>query len=383
MTLRKRQGVNTASCTHLPPLPCPSQAAPEASSAAHTCLLFQHFVSPASPPANKQAAPSQPCSSRQLALPCSPQIPDGTALYCSWHCSAHPKFQPELPCSPQIPAGTALLTPYCSWHCSARPKFQLALPYSPQIAAGIPTGTPGYVQYSAHSWQSTAPVLSHSPCPVTIPVLSHSPCPVSPSPVTQSLPCPVTQSLSCHRAPVLSVPVLSHNSCPVTQFMPCHTAPGVSPQLHRDTQHVPRASALSSHKAEGSQFPELAKRQSCISPHARGAQSCQLRWEHSCAAVTQRGGAQSPAGAPLYLESCQVGHSLCQGPHPAVPPVHVQPRLHLHQLLIASSMVPGKGEKKDLGRDEHRFMVTGSAAVIISDPPLCQGLSFPIPKDRP
>lgn len=66
---------------------CPSKGAPEASSAIHACLHFpQQFVSPASSPVNKQAAPSQACC-----------FQPGKSHAGSWHCFPQPIFQPSFP----------------------------------------------------------------------------------------------------------------------------------------------------------------------------------------------------------------------------------------------------------------------------------------------
>lgn len=147
---------------------CPSKGAPKASSAIHACLHFpQQFVSPASSPVNKQAAPSQACC-----------FQPGKNHAGSWHCFPHPIFQPSFP------------------------QERLDL-------------------FSAQHAPSRA------------------------------------QSLSCHISPVLS-----HT---------CSAPPAkAGAQQHRDTQHVPRASVLPSHKdqnkAEGSQFEGWERGKAAIKP---------------------------------------------------------------------------------------------------------------------
>lgn len=48
-------------------------------------------------------------------------------------------------------------------------------------------------------------------------------------------------------------------------------------------------------------------------------------------------------GGARYLQCAQVRGSVGQRPNAVVTPVHLQPRLQLHQLLVAASMVPGRG----------------------------------------
>lgn len=222
---------------------CSSKAAAKASSALHACLHFsQQFVSLASTPLNKQAAPSQAC------------------------CSQAGK-------TPQA-AGTALLTP--------QSIFQLSFPQEHLGLVSARCATSRAQLLSCHT------VLSHSPCPVTVschtaPVLSHSPCPV-----TVLSHCPVIQPLPCHTVPVPVTEPLSHCPSPVTLSQSCHT-----PALPSSCTGTPSTSHCASHedpvtKAEGSQSPGLEKGESCtqtthhIPGVLKGTRAAQSRWGHTC-----------------------------------------------------------------------------------------------------